>query len=243
MNKKVVVLLSGGLDSTTVLYLARRDGYAVHALTLHYGQLHEKELMGAHRIAESLEIPHEVVRFELPWKGSALLDPGTPVPKGRDEIQMAAQIPVTYVPARNTIFLSLATSMAETIGASVIFIGANVLDYSGYPDCRPEYFEAFREVIRRGTRAGAEGKTMGIEAPLIRLSKKEIITLALDLGVPFEKTWSCYQGEKKPCLECDACKLRAKGFHEAGIEDPLVDKYECLNPNNETNPNVQKSNV
>lgn len=222
MMKKAVCLLSGGLDSTTALYVARSQGYNVKALTVHYGQLHEKEILCAKEIAKHLQIEHKIISISLPWGGSALLDPQIPVPVGREESEISQGIPSTYVPARNSIFLTLAASYAEASEAEAIFIGANALDYSGYPDCRPEYFEAFQEAIRLGTKVGLEGKAIRIETPLLNLSKKEIVKLGLKLKVPFEKTWSCYQGREFPCEQCDSCLLRAKGFREAGIQDPLV---------------------
>jgi 7-cyano-7-deazaguanine synthase len=220
--KKAVCLLSGGLDSTTAFYAARQDSYEVTALTLHYGQLHSREIDFARATAEECKVKHYIVPVTMPWKGSALLDPEIPVPVQRDEKRMAADIPSTYVPARNSVFLSLAASCAEAEGAQSIYIGANILDYSGYPDCRPEYFEAFEAMIQRGTKAGVEGRTMKIQAPLLRLNKKEIIQLGQKLGVKFEKTWSCYQGKEAPCGQCDSCILRAKGFSEAGLPDPLL---------------------
>jgi 7-cyano-7-deazaguanine synthase len=158
----------------------------------------------------------------MPWKGSALLNVGIQLPKERDEKTMSGEIPVTYVPGRNSVFLSMAMSCAETVKAEAIFIGAIVLDYSGYPDCRPEYLEAFGEAMRHGTQAGAGGWKVEIRAPLIKLTKKDIVLLGRKLGVPFETTWSCYAGGDKPCGTCDACILRAKGFREAGIPDPLL---------------------
>jgi 7-cyano-7-deazaguanine synthase len=220
--KKAVCLLSGGLDSTTALYAALKEGYGVCALTIHYGQLHAKEIDSAKQIARDLGLEHQILAIDLPWKGSALLDSKIPIPVHRNLAQMTQEIPPTYVPARNTIFLSLAASYAEALCATAIFIGANALDYSGYPDCRPEYFEAFNKMIRKGTKAGLEGEGIKIEAPLVHLSKKEIIELGVSLGVPFEKTWSCYQGGAVPCGICDSCLLRAKGFQEAGIQDPLI---------------------
>ncbi len=220
--KRSVCLFSGGLDSTTALYIARQQGFETAALTLHYGQLHEKEIQSAKQIAMGLGIEHRVLSISLPWKGSALLDSSIPVPVKRDEREMAGEIPSTYVPARNTIFLSFAASYAEVLGAEAIFIGANALDYSGYPDCRPDYFEAFAETLKHGTKAGVEGKAIRIEAPLLKLSKKEIIEWGMKLKVPYEMTWSCYEGHEIPCGECDSCKLRAKGFREAGAKDPLL---------------------
>ncbi|HXV27600.1 MAG TPA: 7-cyano-7-deazaguanine synthase QueC [bacterium] len=220
--KSAVCLLSGGLDSATALYLAQNEGYSAKALTVRYGQRHEKEIEAAAAIAAVLSIEHYVMKIGLPWGGSSLLDISMPLPLGRNEKEMANSIPSTYVPARNSIFLTIAASYAEAIGAAAIFIGANALDYSGYPDCRPEYFEAFEAAMRLGTKQGVEGNPLRIKKPLLKLTKKEIIELGNSLGVPFEKTWSCYQGEDKPCGRCDSCLLRAKGFREAGIEDPLM---------------------
>ncbi len=222
MTQKAVCLLSGGLDSATALYVAKSLGYDVMALTIYYGQLHDKEILSAKEIARELEIEHRIISISLPWGGSALLDPEIPVPTGRNESEMSDGIPSTYVPARNSIFLTLAASYAEAVEAQAIFIGANALDYSGYPDCRPEYFKAVEAVLRLGTKAGLEGKGARIETPLLKLSKKEIIELGMGLGVHFEKTWSCYQGQELPCGECDSCLLRAKGFREAGVQDPLL---------------------
>lgn len=219
---KAIVLFSGGLDSTTALYVARRDGRHPVCLSIHYGQLHERELASAKKISSHLGFEHWIIPISLPWGGSALTDASLSVPKGRGESEIAQGIPVTYVPARNSIFLALATSLAETKGADAIYFGANALDYSGYPDCRPEFIEAFETVIRRGTQAGSEGRAIQVMAPLLRLSKKDIVRLAAELGVPFEWTWSCYEGKEFPCGTCDSCILRAKGFREAGIEDPLL---------------------
>ena len=219
-EKKAVCLFSGGLDSTTALYAARKGGYEVIALTLHYGQLHDRELKSAREIAKDLGVKQYEVPVTLPWKGSALLDSNIEVPTQRKESEMT-DIPVTYVPARNSIFLTLAASCAEAEGAQVIFIGANALDYSGYPDCRPNYFVAAGKMLHLGTKAGIEGKQIKIETPLLCLSKKDIVFFGQKLGVPFEKTWSCYKGQEVACGECDSCLLRAKGFKEAGVEDPL----------------------
>ncbi len=222
---KAIVLLSGGLDSTTTLYVALRDGFQPIVLSFHYGQLHEKELFSAKRIAAALKLEHWIIPLSLPWGGSALTDSQYVIPKGRDEKEITNEIPVTYVPARNSIFLSLAASLAETKEASAIFIGANALDYSGYPDCRPEFLKAFETLIRRGTRAGVEGKRIRVIAPLLELTKAEIVRLARELKVPFEWTWSCYDGKEIPCGECDSCILRAKGFREAGMSDPLLEVH------------------
>ena len=221
-QSKSIVLLSGGLDSTTSLYVARRDGREAICLSIHYGQLHERELEAAKKIAASLTLEHWIIPLSLPWGGSALTDARLPIPKGREETEIAKEIPVTYVPARNSIFLSLAASLAEVKGADAIYFGANALDYSGYPDCRPAFLETFEALILRGTKAGTEGRRIRIIAPLLKLTKGEIVRLGQELGVPFERTWSCYEGKESPCGECDSCILRAKGFREAGMEDPLL---------------------
>ena len=223
MNSNLAVsLLSGGLDSTTALYVAIQEGFTPFALTIDYGQLHRRELESAERIAKNLRIEHQTISVRLPWGGSALLDPEIPIPQNRSGDEISKEIPVTYVPARNTIFLSLAASFAEVRGAETIFIGANALDYSGYPDCRPEYFSSFESMLKRGTKCGVEGKSIKIKAPLIALRKAEIIRRAGALGVPLEWTWSCYKGGAFPCGVCDSCFLREKGFKEAGISDPLL---------------------
>ena len=222
MKRVAICLLSGGLDSATALYVARNQGYEPIALSINYGQLHLKEIESAIRIAEHIRIEHQLVSVPLPWGGSALLDSNIPIPEERDASEIAQGIPSTYVPARNTIFLSLAASFAEVRGAEAIFIGANVLDYSGYPDCRPEYFRAFERLLEQGTKCGVEGKVIMINAPLVHSKKSEIIKLAVQLGVPLEWTWSCYKGNDAPCGVCDSCILRAKGFQEAGIQDPAL---------------------
>ena len=221
-TKKAVVLLSGGLDSTTALYVARREGAETIALSFNYGQLHERELDSAREIASSLKIEHWTVPLSFPWGGSAITDEKIPLPKGRNQEEIKEGIPATYVPARNSIFLSLAASLAEAKEAEAIYFGANALDYSGYPDCRPAFIEAFQKMIETGTKAGAEGKKIRVVAPLLYLSKAEIVRLGGQLKVPFAWTWSCYEGREFPCGECDSCILRAKGFQEAGIDDPLL---------------------
>lgn len=223
MNKRLAVcLLSGGLDSTTALYIALNEGYTPLALTIDYGQLHRRELESASRIAKYLGIEHQMISVHLPWGGSALLDSEIPIPQNRSADEIPKEIPSTYVPARNTIFLSLAASFLEARGGEAIFIGANALDYSGYPDCRPEYFSNFESVLKQGTKRGVEGNSIEIKAPLIALKKSEIIRLANRLGVPLEWTWSCYKGGEFPCGVCDSCLLREKGFREAGVLDPLI---------------------
>lgn len=220
--KKAICLLSGGLDSTVCLYVARSEGYAPIALSVEYGQRHFREISAARALTKLLVVPHFFSTLSMPWKGSALLDAKIQLPKDRDEKTMSGDIPATYVPGRNSVFLAMAMSCAETEGAEAIFIGANVLDYSGYPDCRPVYLEAVAAAMWGGTKAGVEGRKIEVKAPLIKLTKKEIVLLGQKLGVPFEKTWSCYAGEDAPCGICDSCILRAKGFREAGVPDPLI---------------------
>ena len=217
------MLLSGGLDSSTCLLLARKEGFEVHALSFDYGQRHAVELGRARALVERVGAAgHRVLRIDVPGPGaSALTDRSAPVP--RDRLGHEA-IPVTYVPARNTLFLAHAVAWGETLGAADIFIGANALDYSGYPDCRPEFLEAFERAANLGTKAGVEGRlAFRIRAPLLRLTKAEIVTLAARLGLDFRLTSSCYDPgpDASPCGSCDACLLRQKGFREAGIEDPL----------------------
>lgn len=221
--KKAVVLLSGGLDSSTTLYLAKKFGFKCYALTFDYGQRHKKEILAAQKISCRLSIPLKVIKITLPWAKDALLDKKRIIPQRKLE-KITQYIPSTYVAARNTIFLSFAISYAESIGAEAIFIGANTRDWSGYPDCTPEYFKAFNQVIKIGTKAGRQKKKILIQAPLINKTKEEIVRLAKGLNIPFELTWSCYQGGRKPCGQCDACQLRAKGFKEVGIIDPLINK-------------------
>ncbi|HZJ01922.1 MAG TPA: 7-cyano-7-deazaguanine synthase QueC [Gemmatimonadaceae bacterium] len=221
-RKKAVLLLSGGLDSTTLLALATSQGYAIHALSFQYGQRHQAEVAAARKIASEYRVvQHVVANIDLRVFGGSALTSDIDVPKNRvvDE-----EIPVTYVPARNTIFLSFALAWAEVLGASDIFIGVNALDYSGYPDCRPEFIAAFQEMARLATRAGVEdSKTyIRIQTPLIEMSKKEIIQLGLRLGVDYSMTTSCYDPSASggACGECDACQLRLKGFADAGSSDP-----------------------
>jgi 7-cyano-7-deazaguanine synthase len=202
--KKAVILLSGGLDSTTVLYYALSKGYQCQALIFDYGQRHRKEVIRASRISRGSGIPYEIIKIKLPWKGSSLLDRKTKIPKNRK----LKGIPSTYVPARNSIFLSFALSYAEAIGAKAIFIGANAIDFSGYPDCRPNFYKAFQNMVHHGTR----DKVIKIHTPLINMTKAEIVQLGRKLDAPLEDTWSCYVGGEKPCGVCDSCRLREKGF-------------------------------
>jgi 7-cyano-7-deazaguanine synthase len=219
-----VVLLSGGLDSTTVLALARSEGYAVHALTFSYGQRHSLEIEAAKAIARNAGVVrHQIVDIDLRAFGGSALTADIAVPKDRN-LGHDSGIPVTYVPARNTIFLSYALALAEVVGATDIFIGVNALDYSGYPDCRPEYIGAFEKMANLATRAGVEGRTrLTIRTPLISLTKAGIIRLGLSLGVDYSGTTSCYDpGDNgEACGRCDACQLRLKGFREAGVDDPI----------------------
>jgi 7-cyano-7-deazaguanine synthase len=221
---KAVCLLSGGLDSATCLAYARREGFACHALSFDYGQRHSVELDAARRIASALgAVDHRVAKIDLRVFGQSALTSDIAVPKGRDEAAMNTGIPVTYVPARNTIFLSFALAWAEVLEASDIFIGVNALDYSGYPDCRPEFIHAFEHMSNLATRAGVESRTrMHVRTPLIQLSKADIVRLGQELNVPFALTHSCYDPDAagRPCGACDSCLLRAKGFREAGIADP-----------------------
>jgi len=218
-DRKAVVLLSGGLDSATTLAVARDQGYLCYALSLDYGQRHGAELAAARRVAESLGVAqHKVIPLDLTAiGGSALTDSGIAVPE-----QPGEGIPVTYVPARNTIFLALALAWAEVLGAWDLFIGVNAVDYSGYPDCRPEYIEAFQRLCQLATRAGVQGGAFQVHAPLIELSKADIIRLGMRLGVDYGLTVSCYAADDsgRACGRCDSCRLRAKGFADAGVQDP-----------------------
>jgi 7-cyano-7-deazaguanine synthase len=224
MAKNAVVLLSGGLDSATVLAIAKAEGYRPYTLSFDYGQRHRWELEQARRVAESNGVAqHQVIDFDLRAFGGSALTSDSKVPKGRDVADPG--IPITYVPARNTIFLSFALAWAETLASSDIFIGVNALDYSGYPDCRPEYIEAYERMANLATKAGVEGaQKLRIHTPLIHMTKAEIIRTGLSLGVDYALTSSCYDPspEGHPCGECASCQLRRKGFTEAGAADPLL---------------------
>jgi 7-cyano-7-deazaguanine synthase len=219
-----VVLLSGGLDSTTVLAIAQAEGYVPHALSFDYGQRHATELEAASRIAAGAGVAaHVVARIDLRVFGGSALTADIAVPKGRSAEDMGGGIPITYVPARNTIFLSFALAWAETLAASDIFVGVNALDYSGYPDCRPEYIEAFERMANLATKAGVEGtQRLRIHAPLMQLSKEGIIRRGLELGVDYSLTQSCYDpdAQGRACGACDACVLRLRGFAAVGVPDP-----------------------
>jgi len=222
---RALVLLSGGLDSTVCLAIAVRDALAVTAVTVDYGQRHRVELESAARVAAALGAEQLVVNLDLSaWGGSALTDDAIPVPDHAatpfgDTSQV---IPSTYVPARNLIFCALACGIAESRGCDSVYLGVNVLDYSGYPDCRPEFVAAFRQAAALGLKRGVEGHPLEFRTPLIRLSKAEIVSLGVELGAPLELTWSCYRGGAEPCGSCDSCVLRAKGFSEAGVVDPAA---------------------
>lgn len=217
--RHAVVLVSGGLDSATVLAIARAEGYVCHALSVDYGQRHKAELMAAARLSQALgAIEHRTVKLDLcGMGGSALTDPAIPVPE-----QGGSGIPVTYVPARNTIMLSIALGWAEVLGAQDLFVGVNAVDYSGYPDCRPAFIHAFQELAQVATKAGVEGRPFRIHAPLMQLNKAQIIARGIALGVDYAQTISCYQADEqgRACGRCDACRLRAAGFAAAGIPDP-----------------------
>jgi 7-cyano-7-deazaguanine synthase len=226
--RRAVVLLSGGLDSATVLAIARSEGFEPYALSFSYGQRHVWEVEAAKRVAASVgAVEHRIASIDLRVFGGSALTADIDVPKGRDTDAMAQGIPITYVPARNTIFLAFALAWAEVLGSSDVFIGVNALDYSGYPDCRPEFIEAFERMANLATKAGVEGRQrLRIHTPLIALSKAQIIARGIELGVDYGLTSSCYDPSPKgvPCGECDSCLLREKGFRENGIEDPL--RYE-----------------
>jgi 7-cyano-7-deazaguanine synthase len=223
---KAVVLLSGGLDSTTVLAVARNQGFAIHALSVDYGQRHRVELHRAAAVARQLGVvDHRIVAIDLRSIGGSALTADLPVPRDRSADELSHGIPVTYVPARNTILLALALGYAETLGAFDLFIGANILDYSGYPDCRPEFLSAFETLANLATKAGVEGSgRFRVHAPLLKLTKAEIIREGMRLGVDYTLTLSCYDpdSEGRACGHCDSCLLRKKGFAEAGVPDPTV---------------------
>ena len=228
-SRPAVVLLSGGLDSSTVLAIAKSQGFAPYALSFHYGQRHIQELKAAESVvAAQGAAKHVVAKIDLREFGGSALTADIAVPKGRSTTDMSHGIPITYVPARNTVFLSFALAWAETLGASDIFIGVNALDYSGYPDCRPEYIAAYETMANLATKAGVEGtQKLKIHTPLINLTKAQIVQEGLRLGVDYGLTSSCYDpGEDgRPCGTCDSCLLRAKGFAEAGVPDPLYVRF------------------
>jgi len=225
-EKRAICLLSGGLDSATCLAIARRDGFSCYCLSFDYGQRHAIELDAARRLAQQLGAKeHRIANIDLRLFGGSALTADINVPKSREHAEMSAAIPVTYVPARNTIFLSFALAYAEVVGAANIFIGVNAIDYSGYPDCRPEFIQAFQRLANLATKAGVEGQSrMRIHTPLITLSKADIVRTAVSLGVDLSITHSCYDPDEhgRACGECDSCLLRQKGFEAAGIADPAL---------------------
>jgi 7-cyano-7-deazaguanine synthase len=226
MQRRAVVLLSGGLDSATVAAIARRQGYTLHALSVDYGQRHRYELSAAAAVARSLDIAdHRTVSIDLSRFGGSALTSALEVPKGRSTAEMEASIPITYVPARNTVFLALALGLAEVLDAADIFIGVNAVDYSGYPDCRPEFVRAFERLANLATKAGVEGRLdFHIHAPLVEMTKAQIIAVGMELGVDYALTHSCYDPDPsgRACGRCDACILRLKGFEAAGLPDPAA---------------------
>ena len=226
---EAVVLLSGGLDSSTALAIARSEGFACHALSFDYGQRHVVELKAAERVADSMGAStHRTVRLDLGTFGGSALTDDIEVPRYRSESEMSGGIPVTYVPARNTVFLSYALAWAEVLGTGHIFVGVNAVDYSGYPDCRPEYLAAYEKMANLAVKQAVEGSIrVNIHAPLIDLSKRQIIERGVELGVDYSLTSSCYDpgSAGEPCRSCDSCLLRKKGFDEAGMEDPLLRRF------------------
>lgn len=224
MSKRAIVLLSGGLDSYTAAAMARADGFELFALTVRYGQIHTQEIDAARAVARALGVTqHTEIHVDLEaFGGSALVGDGE-IPKDRS-LEDGQQIPSTYVPARNTVFLSLALAWAEVVGAEAIVIGVNAVDYSGYPDCRPEFLSAFERLATLATRAGVEGRHLHVRAPLLRMTKAEIVREGIRLGLDYALTHSCYDPGPagRPCGRCDSCRLRARGFQEAGIPDPLI---------------------
>jgi 7-cyano-7-deazaguanine synthase len=227
MSKRAVVLASGGLDSTTIMAIAKHEGYDIYALSFDYGQLHKLELEAAKTVVDYFGAKkHLILRLELDTIGGSALTDDIPVPHGRGLNEIGSDgIPITYVPARNTIFLSYALAWAEVLDATDIFIGVNALDFSGYPDCRPEYIKAFQEMANLATKAGVEGKSVTIHTPIINMTKAQIIKKGVSLGVDYSMTHSCYNPAKdgRPCGKCDSCLLRKKGFEEAGLSDPLFE--------------------
>lgn len=221
---KAVCLLSGGMDSAVASAIAGSQGYKICALTFQYNQRHIRELLNAKKLARLMDVEeHKIFKIDLRQIGGSALTDDINVPE-----EVSAGIPLTYVPARNTIFLSIALAHAEKIDADAVFIGVNSIDYSGYPDCRPIFIQKFQELADVATKKGVEGRRINIEAPLLYMTKAEIVKKGLELKVPFEHTWSCYRGGKKACGRCASCILRLKGFKEAGIEDPIEYENECI---------------
>ncbi len=229
--KRAICLLSGGVDSAVASAIAKDHGYEIYAITFDYGQRHKKEIECAKKLAEFFRVrEHKIFRIDLNEIGNSALTSNKKIPERRiEEIKNSRQIPETYVPARNTIMLSFALAYAEVKGADAIFIGANCIDYSGYPDCRPEYFKKFQEMADLATKMGVEGRKIRIETPVIEMNKADIIKKGFELGVPFQYTWSCYRGGEKACGKCDSCVLRLNGFKEAGFRDPIEYENEIQN--------------
>lgn len=223
MHKKAVVLLSGGLDSSTALAIAHQQGFELHALSFDYGQRHQREVDAAAAVARHYGVQYQkTITIDLRAFGGSALTADFDVPHSRSLEKMSQEIPITYVPARNTIFLSFALAYAEVTDADDIFLGINAIDYSGYPDCRPEYLEAYERMANLATKATTQdGRVFHIHAPLLRMNKAEIIRKGIELGVPYEFTWSCYEGGELACGTCDSCLLRLNGFAEAGLQDPI----------------------
>jgi 7-cyano-7-deazaguanine synthase len=223
MHKKAVVLLSGGLDSSTALAIAHQQGFELHALSFDYGQRHQREVDAAAAVARHYGVQYQkTITIDLRAFGGSALTADFDVPHSRSLEKMSQEIPITYVPARNTIFLSFALAYAEVTDADDIFLGINAIDYSGYPDCRPEYLEAYERMANLATKATTQdGRVFHLHAPLLRMNKAEIIHKGIELGVPYELTWSCYEGGELACGTCDSCLLRLNGFAEAGLQDPI----------------------
>lgn len=225
--KKAVCLISGGLDSSVTAYIAKEEGYDLYAITFNYKQKHKREIESAKKLAKSVGVKKHIV-FDLDigvFGGSSLVDKKMKIKTNNKLEDIGKEIPLTYVPARNTVFLSIGLAYAEVVNAEAIFIGVTATDYSGYPDCRPEFIEVFQKLANLATKRGVEGGRFEIKAPLLFMKKSEIIKKGVKLGVPFEKTWSCYQGGKKACGRCDSCLLRLKGFKDAGVKDPIDYEY------------------
>lgn len=224
-QKKAIVSLSGGLDSSTCLAWAVDKGYKCYAITFDYGQRHIKEIRAARKIASYYRVPLTEIKLNFPWlKTSSLVDKNKKLPNLKYEKIISGHIPSTYVPARNLVFTSICASYADSVNADFLVLGPNAIDYSGYPDCRPEFYNILSKAVNLGTRKGVENSGIKILTPIINMTKAEIVKLAFKLKVPLKYTWSCYYGGKKPCGRCDSCKLRARGFEEAGFKDPLVSK-------------------